>query len=139
MSKFTLDNLYGQYDQVAGAIGNLQARKAEILEKIERLETAKSNLQSNNSHAGEALDRIVNIEIDTSLWRGTEKDKFVDQKSSYEGNVTAFRTDIDRACDDIQAKIDELKEELARVEAQIAHMESIKSNILSDIDSRRNE
>lgn len=139
MSKFTLDNLYGQYDQVSGAIGNLQARKAEIIEKIERLETAKSNLQSNKNHAGEALDRIVNIEIDTSLWRGTEKDKFVDQKSSYEGNVTAFRTDIDRACDDIQVKIDELKEELARVESQIAHMESIKSNILSDIDSRRNE
>lgn len=138
MSRFTLDDLYGQRITLVNAISDQQAKKDDLVAKVQRLQKASDYLGSNINLIEASHQRVVNVTIDQSRWRGTEKDKFDSQKNAYETSIKSFATDTKRARDQIDAKKSELETNIASIDSTISHFKATLTNVNNQIDARRN-
>src|SRR5690625_4284674 len=73
MSRFTLDDYYGQRRTLTTAISQQETKKTELEGKIRRLEKASSSLQTQIEAIEESYKKIADLTIDEGRWRGAEK------------------------------------------------------------------
>lgn len=138
MSRSTLDNLYSQRTNLSNVIQEQTGMKIDLESKIAKLEAASRNLMSNIGGIEESYNTITNLHVDESMWKGTEKNKFEQQKSSFQDHINVFLTKTVDARDRIEEEKNRCETNLVDVESRISHYKGILSDVNTDIERRRN-
>lgn len=138
MSRFTLDDYYGQRRTLTTAISQQETKKTELEGKIRRLEKASSSLQTQIEAIEESYKKIADLTIDEGRWRGAEKNKFDNSHQALESSTKEFFNQTKDARNRVEEELSRCQGDLNTVEATISNFRSLLANVNSQIETRRN-
>jgi uncharacterized protein YukE len=109
-------------------MSNSRQQISVLSDKITRLQTASSNLQSSISVLETSKSNIDNLSIDNSRWKGTKENRFNNRYSTYQDSVRNYVQKVNDAKDGID-------EELRRAEQSKAGYTAGLNNLQSTLNS----
>ncbi|GAB3799656.1 YwqH-like family protein [Virgibacillus kimchii] len=120
--------LRSRRSSVLNGMSNSKQQISALSDKITRLQTASSNLQSSISVLETSNSNIDNLSIDNNRWKGTKENRFTDRYSSYQDSVRNYVQKVNDAKDGID-------EEIRRAEQTKAGYTTGLNNLQSTLDS----
>lgn len=117
-----------QRTTVLNGMSNSRQQISVLSDKITRLQTASSNLQSSISVLETSKSNIDNLSIDNSRWKGTKENRFNNRYSTYQDSVRNYVQKVNDAKDGID-------EELRRAEQSKAGYTAGLNNLQSTLNS----
>ncbi len=138
MSRFTLDDYYGQRRTLTIAISEQEAKRTELEGKIRRLEKASNSLQNYIEVIEDSHKKITDLTIDEGRWHGTEKNKFDNSHQSLKSGTKNFLSQTEDARTRVEEELSRCQANLESVESTISHFRSSLANVNSQIEARRN-
>lgn len=122
-----------QRSTVLSGINNSRQQINILSDKISRLQTASSNLQSSIIELETILSNVENLSIDSNRWRGTKQTEFSDRYSSYETSVSNYCRNVNDAKDIIDEEIRRAEQSKAGYEAGLSNLQSTLNSLDSQI------
>jgi len=138
MSRFTLNDLYGQRTTLSTALMQERVNQTNLNGKLSRLKTASNSLHSNVSEIELTFNKVVNLTIDEGRWRGMEKNKFEQELQGLEDSTKEFMSKTINARDQVDEEIGRCEANLVSVESNISHYQGLLANVNYQIAVRRN-
>lgn len=139
LSRFTLNDLYGQRANLSTAISNKEAEVAELEGKIRRLERAANSLERYITTIEDSHLKLTNLTIDPSSWQGTEKKKFDDAHQQLQTNSKGLLIQTESAHSQVLEEISRCEAQFTSAEATISHFRNLLADVNAQINARRNK
>lgn len=94
-----------QRSTVVSGMSNSRQQISVLSDKITRLQTAFSNLQSSIFELESSKSSIDSLSIDNNRWKGTKENKFNGRYSTYQASVRNYVQKVNDAKDGIDDEI----------------------------------
>lgn len=131
----------------AGLISRRSALQGQIAQKrqqitilngkIERLKSAKAQLNDVINESSNYKKKVQNLDIDTTLWKGVTKNKYENIKYTIEQSLVDYNKDLQEVEDSIEEEIVRLSNQLQQCYAEISSLQSSISSLNYSIENSK--
>ena len=131
----------------AGLISRRSALQGQIAQKrqqitilngkIERLKSAKAQLNDVINESSNYKKKVQNLDIDTTLWKGITKNKYENIKYTIEQSLVDYNKDLQEVEDSIEEEIVRLSNQLQQCYTEISSLQSSISSLNHSIENSK--
>lgn len=127
--------IVSQLNMTRASLTTLSIKKIELEEKIQKITTALTNIETAKSDFETGKTSLDGVTIEAGSWKGQNATKANTELGQMKTSVQSIGTKIDDAVDTIQDDKTKLERELERVEAEIATKNGQVTNLIAQLNS----
>nr|WP_255416329.1 DUF5082 family protein [Rummeliibacillus sp. POC4] len=127
--------LINRRSTLKGQIAQKRQQISILNGKIERLKAAKAQLVEVINESSDYKKKVQNLDIDTTLWMGTTKNKYEDLKYRIEQALADYNKDLQGVEESIEDEIVRLSNQVQLCYAEISSLHSSISSLNHSIEN----
>lgn len=127
--------IVSQLNMTRASLTTLSTKKIELEEKIQKITTTLTNIESAKSDFDTGKTSLDGVTIEAGSWKGQNATKANTELGQMKTSVQSIGTKIDDAVDTIQDDKTRLERDLERLEAEIAAKNGQVTNLIAQLNS----